>query len=225
MDQLEKDKEALAKARQELDWAQDEVNRLERAVEYGRCKRCNDPLNHGEGKEFCSDYPNCESPRKEPTLNERAEKFGELLKDNPLSQEDIEKYFPPDNTPKGWVSIEDHLPAVTVDDFLNNDAIVRIVLVKDKNGNEFRTQVGDHNVWYYIAREAGVTHWWNGELTKKQEVLCALSEARNITPELLQNLLEEHNVQFDIVSIPIFPVPPTNNDKIRLFKFNDKLFL
>ena len=220
MHQIEKDKADLAKARQELGWAQDEVNRLELAVEFGRCKQCNCPLQLDE-KESCGDYPNCES--NEPmTDDQRVEAFGKALEE--ISPEEIEKYFPPDKTPKGWVSIEDHLPAVTVDDFLSNDAIVRVVMVKDKNGNEFRTQVGDHQMWYYAAKDAGITHWWNGELTKQQEVFCILSESRKITTELLEHLEKEYGVNFDIVSIPRFSFPPTS-EKIRIFKFDDKLFL
>lgn len=34
------DQAALKKARQEMDWKQDEVNRLELAVEFGRCLKC-----------------------------------------------------------------------------------------------------------------------------------------------------------------------------------------
>ncbi len=66
-----------------------------------------------------------------------------------------------DKTPKGWNSIEDHLPAVTCGDFLNNNGFIRFVKVKDKDGKEFESQVGDHNTWYYFAKENGITHWWN----------------------------------------------------------------
>lgn len=68
-----------------------------------------------------------------------------------------------DKTPKGWNSIEDYLPAVTCGDFLNNGNIIRFVKVKvkDKDGKEFESQVGDHNTWYYMVKEDGITHWWN----------------------------------------------------------------
>lgn len=59
MNQLEKDKIALKKARQELDWKQAECDRLENAVNYGRCKKCQEPLMFDE-KGHCGDYPNCE---------------------------------------------------------------------------------------------------------------------------------------------------------------------
>ena len=37
---IEADKAALKQARLEMDWKQDEVNRLELAVEFGRCLKC-----------------------------------------------------------------------------------------------------------------------------------------------------------------------------------------
>ncbi len=27
--------------------------------------------------------------------------------------------------------------------------------------NEFESIVGDHHVWYYMAKDNGVTHWWH----------------------------------------------------------------
>lgn len=60
MTQLEKDKDELDKLRQELDWKQNEVDRLERAVEFGRCTRCDEPLSYGDKTTYCSDFPNCE---------------------------------------------------------------------------------------------------------------------------------------------------------------------
>ncbi len=156
MDQLEKDKAELKKLRQELDWKQDEVNRMENAIEFGRCKQCETPLMPGDF-EYCGDYPECEAPM---TDDQRVKAFGNAISN--MTPEDIEKYFPEaDPIPNGWVSIEEHLPAVTIDDFLKHNAIVRMIKVKDKDGNEFESQVGDHQMWYYIAKEAGITHWWN----------------------------------------------------------------
>ena len=71
------------------------------------------------------------------------------------------KYFTEDEIPEGWVDIEEHLPMVTCQDFLDNEAIVKFIKVKDKDGNIFDDQVGDHHMWYYRAKEAGITHWWN----------------------------------------------------------------
>ena len=71
------------------------------------------------------------------------------------------KYFPEDTTPKGWLSIEDHLPMVTMGDIEKNDGIFKIVKVKDKDGNEFGSRVGDHHIWYYMAKDGGITHWYN----------------------------------------------------------------
>ncbi len=57
--QLDRDKLDLQLLYKELQWKQDAVNRMERAVEFGRCKKCKQPLMHGD-KEYCGDYPNCE---------------------------------------------------------------------------------------------------------------------------------------------------------------------
>ena len=70
------------------------------------------------------------------------------------------KYFPPDTRPKGWLSIEEYLPMMYAIDIIQGYTIYK---VKDKDGNEFESAVSDHNVWYYVAKEAGITHWWNGE--------------------------------------------------------------
>lgn len=64
------------------------------------------------------------------------------------------------NIPKGWVSIEEHLPIMYAIDYFNDGTLYK---VKDKEGNEFTSSVMDHNLWYYMAKEAGITHWWNGE--------------------------------------------------------------
>lgn len=99
-------------------------------------------------------------------MEERFEKSLKALDDalKNMTDEEKEKYFPKeDPIPQGWVSIEEHLPAVRVCDFLSNSNIFRDVKVKDKDGNEFMTRVGDHHTWYYMMKEEGVTHWFNEE--------------------------------------------------------------
>jgi hypothetical protein len=76
-----------------------------------------------------------------------------------MTEEEIRKYFPADTRPKGWLSIEEYLPMMLAIDFLDGGTIYK---VKDKDGNEFLSLVSDHNVWYYMAKEDGITHWWNG---------------------------------------------------------------
>lgn len=68
------------------------------------------------------------------------------------------KYFPEDRRPKGWVSIEAHLPMMMVKDITQGYSVYK---VKDEFGNEFETRVCDHNTWYYHAKEIGITHWYN----------------------------------------------------------------
>lgn len=75
-----------------------------------------------------------------------------------MTKEQIEEFFPPRDIPKGWVSIEDHLPMWLAMDVAQGYTSYK---VKDANGKESTAQVADHNVWYYFAKEQGITHWWN----------------------------------------------------------------
>jgi len=85
--------------------------------------------------------------------------FNEISKmlDN-MTDEEWEKYFPKDNTPKGWVSIEEHLPKFLAKDFSNGGSQYK---VKYKDGKIGNTIVADHNTWYYYAKDSGITHWLN----------------------------------------------------------------
>lgn len=76
-----------------------------------------------------------------------------------MTEEEFKAHFPPDTRPKGWVSIEEHLPMMSAIDLLGTGYTV--FKVKDRYGNEFESGVSDHNVWYYSAKEEGITHWWN----------------------------------------------------------------
>jgi hypothetical protein len=91
-------------------------------------------------------------------LEEMSRKLDEALAN--MTQEEIDKYFPPDTRPKGWLSIEEYLPMMCAIDIMQGYTLYK---VKDKDGNEFESAVSDHNVWYYMAKDAGITHWWNGE--------------------------------------------------------------
>lgn len=75
-----------------------------------------------------------------------------------MSDDKLEKYFPKDTKPKGWISIEDHLPMFMVNDLMQGYSEYRVI---DKDGNESIRRVTDHMIWYYEAKEAGITHWWN----------------------------------------------------------------
>ena len=76
-----------------------------------------------------------------------------------ITPEEIEKYFPKDTRPKGWISIEDSLPYCSAIDFFEKG--YSVYKVKNKDGVEGESGVADHNTWYYRAKEAGITHWWN----------------------------------------------------------------
>lgn len=69
-----------------------------------------------------------------------------------------EKYFPESTTPKGWISIEDELPAWLGVDVEKGYTSYK---VKYDDGRENTSSVSDHNVWYYHAKDQGITHWWN----------------------------------------------------------------
>lgn len=75
-----------------------------------------------------------------------------------MTPEELEKYFPKDTKPKGWISIEDHLPMMLVIDIMKGYSEYR---VKYQDGHEDITYVTDHNIWYYRAKDEGITHWYN----------------------------------------------------------------
>lgn len=91
-------------------------------------------------------------------LEKMSKKFDEALVN--ITPEEMAKYFPPDIRPKGWLDIEEYLPMMYAIDIGKGYSVYK---VKDKDGKEFETGVSDHNVWYYMAKEIGITHWWNGE--------------------------------------------------------------
>lgn len=78
-----------------------------------------------------------------------------------LTEEELkehkEKYFPESTIPKGWVSIEDHLPQWLAKDVIKGYTNYK---VKDEI-SEFVTGVTDPNIFKYYAMECGITHWFN----------------------------------------------------------------
>jgi len=75
-----------------------------------------------------------------------------------MSKEDMEKYFPKDTRPKGWLNIDDYLPYMNAMDLFKGGTTYK---VKYKDGELGTTLVSDHNMWKYEAIEIGITHWWN----------------------------------------------------------------
>lgn len=63
-----------------------------------------------------------------------------------------------DKRPKGWLSIEDHLPMMKALDVVNFGTKYKVKYI---DGTEGTTMVSDHNTWYYDAKERGITHWFN----------------------------------------------------------------
>lgn len=92
------------------------------------------------------------------SLAEKMREYLDSKTDEELSKE-WDEMFPPENDPpKGWVSIEDHLPEMYAIDIMKGYSKFK---VKYADGHEDIARVGDHNVWYYIAKESGITHWFN----------------------------------------------------------------
>lgn len=89
-----------------------------------------------------------------------AERLREHLKD-PKNVEEAKKFFEENrwdkNVPHGWVSIEEHLPMMMAMDLSTGTTYK----VKNESEEEFESIVGDHNAWYYRAKEIGITHWWH----------------------------------------------------------------
>jgi len=84
------------------------------------------------------------------------EKFRIVL--NNITTEEMEYYFPADTTPKGWISIEDHLPTFKAKDIIEGCTYYK---VKFDNDAEGVSCVADHYTWYYYAKSVHITHWWN----------------------------------------------------------------
>ena len=77
----------------------------------------------------------------------------------PEEIEEIEKkYFTEPKIPRGWVSIVDHLPQFKAIDIFKGCSEYRVKL---KDGSETISLVSDHVVWFELAKESGVTHWFN----------------------------------------------------------------
>ena len=55
-----------------------------------------------------------------------------------------------------WVSIDEELPKMMAKDIHHGGTIYE---VKQMDGSVSISIVGDHNVWYYMAKECGITHW------------------------------------------------------------------
>lgn len=68
------------------------------------------------------------------------------------------KYFPECRIPKGWVSIEEHLPKCRAVDLFNGGTKYK---VRYNDGVVGCTMVLDHNIWYVEVKSMGITHWLN----------------------------------------------------------------
>jgi len=93
-------------------------------------------------------------------MNNLVDKLKEYLDsktDEELQEEWKDMFGDEPDIPKGWISIEDHLPTMLATDFLTGTQYK----VKFSDGRDGKTPVSDHNVWYYMAKDEGITHWWN----------------------------------------------------------------
>lgn len=92
-------------------------------------------------------------------MNNQVEALRKYLENRTPEQIEEDKEFFRDKRPKGWLSIEDHLPTCSALDYCNQ--FYSEFKVRYTDGTEGLTQVGDHHTWYYYAKEIGITHWLN----------------------------------------------------------------
>ena len=81
-----------------------------------------------------------------------------LINITPDQEAEMIEFFK-DDTPKGWISIEDGLPQWRIEDFEQGYSVYK---VKFNDGYEDFTKVCDHGIWYYESKKIGITHWFNG---------------------------------------------------------------
>ena len=101
--------------------------------------------------------------KKSPMLKALREHLSKMSEEEKLKLKDELT----DKTPEGWLSIEEHLPAMRMGDLLEDG--YRKIKVRFKDGKEDISRVSDHNIWYYEAKEAGITHWYNGDIKEEVE--------------------------------------------------------
>jgi hypothetical protein len=70
---------------------------------------------------------------------------------------EFEKFFK-SRLPKGWISIEQHLPIWLPKDVLKGFSSY---MVKNHLGQVFQSKVTDHNLWKLTAIKNNITHWYN----------------------------------------------------------------
>ncbi len=91
------------------------------------------------------------------SLEKIKEAFNKL---SPEEWEEINKEFEKEHPPipKGWLSIEDYKPMMYAKDIMKGYSEFK---VRDINGNESIAHISDGNIWYYLAKEQGITEWYN----------------------------------------------------------------
>ena len=92
---------------------------------------------------------------KEKTM---VEKLKEILDNQTPEEHAATVEFFRDKTPKGWLSIEEHLPKFRAMDIMQGCSIYK---VRYADGHEDETCVSDHTMWYYLAKEEGIVEWLN----------------------------------------------------------------
>lgn len=98
------------------------------------------------------------SENKEEFRSNALKSFRKILDEMTEEEKERMRNHFRDDTPKGWLSIDEHLPMMLIDDLVQGYSVFK---VRDKDGNEFETHVTDHHIWYHHAKDAGVTHWLN----------------------------------------------------------------
>lgn len=103
---------------------------------------------------------------EDKVLKDMSEKMDHFFKNITPEQIQEMKDFFKDDRPKGWLSIEDHLPYMFAIDVMQGYSVFK---VRYADGTEGTSPVADHNTWYYRAKGQGITHWLNEEHEIPQE--------------------------------------------------------
>lgn len=94
----------------------------------------------------------------EDKINDSLNNLRNYLKNMTKEQEaEMREHFR-DKRPKGWLSIEEHVPMMLIKDISEGSSKIK---VKYQDGTEGFSYVSDGHIWYHRAKDEGITHWFN----------------------------------------------------------------
>lgn len=96
--------------------------------------------------------------KKLPSLNSIIKKIGK--KEFFEIVNEIDKMYPSEEVPKGWVKFNEHYPSFDTVEFV----ISRVLnlKVRDSSGREFYTQISDVLSWFELVKPSqDIVEWFN----------------------------------------------------------------